>query len=65
MTDIDKKHLAYSLGVQAFKAGKARIPAQDKILAENCLKGNKVGEGIPYLKAWLRGWDESNLQINN
>jgi hypothetical protein len=53
--------VAYSLGVTAFKNGKMRVPAWDKTLAENCLKDCKVGEGTPYLKEWLKGWDDANL----
>jgi len=55
------KGVAYSLGVQAFKEDKKRIPAFDKNLLENCLKDCQVGEGKPYLKEWLLGWDHANL----
>lgn len=53
--------VAYSLGVQAFKTDKICIPALDKEFTENCLKDCKVGEGIPYLTSWLKGWNDANL----
>lgn len=53
--------VAYSMGVEAFKAGKPRIPASDKSLLKDVITGCKVGESIPYLKSWLIGWDDSNL----
>jgi hypothetical protein len=53
--------VAYSLGVEAFKADKKRIPAHDKTFLETCIKGLQVGEGIPYSKSWLNGWDHANL----
>ena len=56
------KDVSYGLGVKAFKDGKKRIPAMDKLLLENCITGCKNGESIPYLKAWLKGWDEMNLR---
>ena len=56
------KDVSYGLGVKAFKDGKKRIPAMDKLLLENCLTGCKIGESIPYLKAWLKGWDYENLK---
>jgi hypothetical protein len=55
------KDVAYSLGVQAFKNNKKRIPAHDKELLENCVAGCQVGESIPYFEAWLLGWDHANL----
>ncbi|GAB6564709.1 hypothetical protein [Bacillus cereus] len=56
--------VAYSLGVKAQKNGKTRVPALDKDLGENCLKGTEIGEGIPILKAWTRGWDDANLGLH-
>lgn len=53
---------SYNLGVQAFKKGKPCIPAFDKELTENILRDLKVGEGIPYLKAWIKGWTTENLR---
>jgi len=55
--------VAYSLGVTAYKNGLKRIPAIDKNLLEYCVKGCKSGESIPYLKAWLKGWDHVNLGV--
>ena len=60
-----KKDIAYSLGVTAFKNGLKCIPAGDKDLMENCIKGCQVGEGIPYFKAWLKGWHDANLGKHN
>lgn len=57
--------VAYSLGVQAFKNGKKYIPAWDKKLLEICLKDCKVGEGLPYLKQWTKGWNDTNLGYHN
>lgn len=54
---------SYYRGCEAFKAGKERIPANDQKFLDNVLKGLKVGEGLPYIKAWLKGWDNSNLGI--
>ena len=53
--------IAYNLGVQAFKTGKKAVPAQDDKFLETCLTGCKVGEGLPYIKAWSEGWHETNL----
>lgn len=54
--------VAFSLGCEAYKKGKDRIPALDKDLLDNCIAGCKVGEGLPYLKAWLKGWNFENLR---
>ena len=56
--------VAYSLGVQSFKNGKKRIPAHDKTFLEDCIKDCQVGEGVPYSKAWLLGWDHANLGMH-
>jgi len=56
--------IAYSLGVQSFKNNKKRVPAWDKELLEICLKDCQVGEGPPYIKSWLLGWDHANLGIH-
>lgn len=55
--------VAYSLGVTAFKNGIKRAPCMDKEYLSNVVAGCKVGESIPYSKAWLKGWDEGNLHI--
>lgn len=55
------KKTAYKFGVDAFKKGKPRIPAADKLFLDVCIAGLQVGEGLPYIKAWLRGYDESLL----
>ena len=56
------KDVAYSLGCEAFKKGKSRIPAMDDVLLKTCIAGCKNGESLPYLKAWLKGWDFENLR---
>jgi len=56
----NKKQRAYELGAEAQKAGKIRVPAMDSRLLKECVSGNSVGESLPYIMAWLRGWDESS-----
>lgn len=58
-TEAAKIVTAQVLGQQSFVNGKAPVAAHDPRLLE-LLKGNKVGEGIPVLKAWNRGWHEAN-----
>lgn len=58
--DENKRQRAYELGIAAHKAGMPRIPALDSKLLKECISGNSVGEAVPYLNAWLRGWDGSN-----
>jgi hypothetical protein len=53
------KVAAEILGHKAFINGKPRIPALDTELSK-LLKGSKVGEGIPIMLAWLKGWDDTN-----
>lgn len=48
------------LGTLAFNAGMKRVPALDKNI-KPLLAGNKIGEGIPVLNAWLKAWDDANL----
>lgn len=63
-TEADiKRAAAEVLGHMAFKNGKTRVPAHDANVLE-LLKGNKIGEGIPVLTAWLRGWDNANLSAD-
>lgn len=60
------RDVAYSYGVQAFKRGAKRIPAHDKALLHDCIATtSEIGQGIPYLDAWLRGWDDANLGHHN
>lgn len=61
--DENKKQRAYELGAEAQKAGKMRIPALDSKLLKECVSGNSVGESLPYLHAWLRGWDAAYNQV--
>ena len=56
------KDVAYGLGAKAFKDGKKCIPACDTLFNETCLKSTQVGEGVPYLKAWIKGWTIENLR---
>jgi hypothetical protein len=55
-----EKIIAEELGKQAFLDGKKCVPAFDEKLME-LLKGNEIGEGIPALKSWLKGWHKQNL----
>lgn len=55
------KDIAYGLGVKAFQDGKKCIPASDSMFLDSCIKGTQVGEGIPYSKAWTKGWTKANL----
>ena len=55
-----KERQAYDLGVKAFHDGKKAVPALDQNLLP-LLKGNKVGEGLPVIKAWANGWHTANL----
>jgi hypothetical protein len=56
------KDMAYGLGAKAFKDGKKCIPASDTLFLNIYLKGAQVGEGIPYLKSWIKGWTTENLR---
>jgi hypothetical protein len=58
-----KKTDAFLLGVIAFSNGKKAIPAHDNDLLK-LLTGNKVGEGLPILKSWEKGWHSANLLAN-
>jgi hypothetical protein len=48
---------------EAFERGDMRVPAQDFRMS-NLLKGFQVGESIPVLDAWLKGWDNANIAAN-
>ena len=54
-------NLAFNMGKEAFN-NNINNPARDKAFLELCVKGNKVGESIPYLKAWNEGWNYENLK---
>ncbi len=57
----DKRcNIAYGLGVSAFMKNKPCIPVKDELFIE-AIKGNEVGESIPQLKAWIKGWTAANL----
>lgn len=58
---------SYTYGTMAFKSGLKRIPVNDKTFVDEVIaKGSGVvGESIPYLKAWIRGWDDANLYGTN
>lgn len=55
-----KENIAYGLGVNAFMKNAKRVPAHDKLLL-SFISDCKMGESIPYLRAWLKGWDAANL----
>ena len=61
MTKEKKINAAYAFGKAACTRGVQCAPALDLRNLEPPLKGNKVGEGIPVLKAWSRGWHSANL----
>jgi hypothetical protein len=63
-TNKQLKELSYNLGKDAFKNGKKCIPALDSELLNKVITGLKVGEGIPYYKAWQHGWMEENLKAS-
>ena len=58
--ELNIKAAAQVLGQQAFVNGKMRVFALDQ-KAVSLLAGNKIGQGLPIIKAWIRGWDEANL----
>jgi len=60
LMDIGREKRAYTLGIEAGKADMPRIPAMDSKLLKECIPGNAVGESVPYLQAWLRGWDAAH-----
>lgn len=47
-------------GTKAFKDGKQRTPWLDSVVIE-IMEGLQVGEGIPVMKAWYKGWDLANI----
>lgn len=61
MNPNDLREKAYNLGKHAFHNGMKAIPVYDTELMK-MLEGNKVGEGLPLLKAWNRGWHEENIK---
>jgi hypothetical protein len=66
MDQATKIATAEKLGRQAFLEGRPAIPALDAQLRERgeLLKGLKVGEGVPIMLAWLKGWHKANLSSN-
>jgi hypothetical protein len=58
----NKIKLSYEYGKKAFNNGLKCVPAWDKEFLETIIEGLKNGEGIPYTKAWLKGWHEANLK---
>lgn len=52
---------AKQLGKEAFENGMKRVPAQDKELV-NLLDDVAIGEGGDVLDAWLKAWDEANIE---
>lgn len=51
---------AQVLGTKAFADGKPCIPCRDSEL-HKLLAGVVVGDGLPILQAWVRGWTLANL----
>lgn len=63
MTKIEKTNkvaAAEVLGQQAFVAGKSAASCMDEKFLE-LLGDSKVGESLPILQAWARGWHNANL----
>lgn len=53
---------AQVLGTIAFNNGKSRVPALNQELRDFMAEKNiQVGEGIPVMKAFIAGWDNTNL----
>lgn len=50
------------LGKMAFDRGGSRASCQDRGMEDFLARHQfKIGEAMPYLKAWVRGWDNANL----
>ena len=56
------KELSYNFGKIAFEKGKRCVPALDEEFLNKIITGLKVGEGLPYYKAWSSGWMDANLK---
>jgi len=52
---------ARQFGEDAFLAGKKALPYTCKRLGV-LLKNRQVGEGLPLLKAWEKGWNKANIK---
>ena len=52
------ENIAHILGMVAQQKGLKAIPAQYENL-KPCLKGLKVGQAVPVLKAWYSGYYEA------
>ncbi|HHM8030245.1 TPA: hypothetical protein ACRNPQ_004852, partial [Pseudomonas aeruginosa] len=50
----------YELGMRAAEHGVKCVPAWDKELM--AALGGKVGDGIPAMREWMKGWHEINAQ---
>lgn len=57
---MDKVITPFEYGEKAFHNGIVCVPALDKEFLEVYMKGLQVGEGIPFLEEWARGWHEAN-----
>jgi hypothetical protein len=49
---------AYQLGKQALEAGRSNAPAQDADMMA-LIAGNKVGESLPALRSFCKGWQDA------
>jgi hypothetical protein len=57
---------AQQLGKKAFGIGISNAPALDAdMMAMLQRPGMKIGESVPLLKAWHRGWALANLEMSN
>ncbi len=62
MTKKELKQLSFQLGQKAFHDGKKAMAAHDPEFLNKVITGLKVGESLPYIKEWNRGWHTENLK---
>lgn len=57
----DKIKMSYEYGKKAFLDGITNASAGDKEFLNTIVAGSEVGESIPYLEAWNKGWHNMNM----
>jgi hypothetical protein len=62
ITKAEAKRIGYEFGQKAFHKGLMAVPFYDIEFVEACIKGGEVGEGIPYLDGWIKGWHHENIK---
>lgn len=60
--EADKEKLADQFGYEAAQSGASRAPAHCRRTMD-LLKGNQVGEGLPVLNAFARGYQRFVDQV--